>query len=161
MNEADRPLVIGVGNLHAGDDAAGRLVAQRLAAKNPGFDVFESFGAAADLVTAFEGRAHVLVVDACLSGAAIGSIHRFDAHTDKLPDYLNAVSSHGIGVAQGVELARALGMLPQTCEVIAIEGRNFATGAPVSARVTASIAACVSEIHNRFSPPSPRPPAPQ
>jgi len=154
-------LVIGVGNLMAGDDAAGRLAAQALAEQTRGFDVIESFGAAADLVTAFEGRSQVLLVDACHSGAPVGTIHRFNANTQKLPDFLSAISSHGIGVAEGVELARALGMLPQTCEVIAIEGKDFTIGSPLSAPVKAAINDCVAEISDRFSQQALPHPAPR
>ena len=160
MADTTFPLVIGVGNLHAGDDAAGRLVARNLARLGGAFDVVESFGTAADLVTDFEHRARVLIVDACRSGDSAGTVHRFDVHRETLPDYLNAVSSHGIGVAEGIALARALGMLPEKCEVIAIEGADFRTGARLSAAVATAIDTCVDEIFERLSP-SPRSPAHQ
>ena len=152
MADTTYPLVIGVGNLHAGDDAAGRLVAQKLARLGGAFDVVESFGAAADLVTDFEHRNRVLIVDTCKSEARVGTIHNFDVHRETLPDYLNAVSSHGIGVAEGIALARALGMLPEICEVIAIEGAEFRTGATLSRAVATAIDTCVAEIFGRLGP---------
>ncbi|GKY87310.1 hydrogenase maturation protease [Sinisalibacter aestuarii] len=133
-----KPLVIGVGNDFAGDDAAGRLVARALAGA-AGFDVAETHGAAADIVTLMEGRDRVLIVDACASGAAAGRLHRLDAGADDLPSWLRSVSSHGIGVAEAVALARVLGILPPRVEIWAIEGVAFCTGDAVSPQVQATI----------------------
>jgi hydrogenase maturation protease len=133
-----RPLLIGVGNDFARDDAAGRLVARGLAGA-VGFDVVESHGAAADLVTAFEGRGRVVLVDACRSGAAPGTLHRFDACHDALPGFLRSVSSHAIGLAEAVALARALEMLPASCTIIAIEGADFSQGTGVTPAVGAVV----------------------
>ncbi len=106
----------------------------------------ETHGAAADLVTLMEGRARVLIVDACRSGAAAGTIHRLDATAGALPGWLRSVSSHGIGVAEGVALARVLGGLPARVEVWAVEGLAFATGDPLSPAVTQAIEALAAEI---------------
>jgi hydrogenase maturation protease len=146
-----RPLLIGVGMPHAGDDAAGRLVAQRLAGREQPFDIAEAWGIAADLVMLFEGRERVLIVDACRSGAPPGTIHRIDATSGTLPGYLSSVSSHGIGVAEGIRLAEALARLPRHCEVWAIEGANFSLGAPITPAVRAAIDVCVREIPDLLS----------
>lgn len=140
-----KPLLIGVGNDFAGDDAAGRLVARALDGAET-FDVAECHGAAADLVTLMEGRPRVLIVDACRSGVAAGTVHRLDAGTGDLPGWLRSVSSHGIGVAEGVALARLLGSLPEKVEVWAIEGAGFAVGDPVSPAVEAAIAEVVAAL---------------
>ena len=44
-----------------------------------------------------------------------------------------------MGVADAIELARALGELPVRCVVYAVEGQSFETGAPLSARVEAAV----------------------
>lgn len=133
-----KPLLIGVGNDFAGDDAAGRLVARALASRD-GFDVAETHGAAADIVTLMEDRAQVVIVDACRSGAAAGTLYKLDAVAGALPGWLRSVSSHGIGVAEAVALARILGSLPPRVEVWAIEGAAFATGDPVSPEVARAV----------------------
>jgi hydrogenase maturation protease len=140
-----KPLVIGMGNDFAGDDAAGRLVVRGLRGAS-GFDRAECHGAAADLVTLMEGRQRVLIVDACRSGATPGTLHRLDAGTGDLPPWLRSISSHGIGLAEGVALARTLGVLPPRVEVWAIEGEDFATGAGVSPAVADCIAAVCAAI---------------
>jgi hydrogenase maturation protease len=140
-----KPLVIGVGNDFAGDDAAGRLVARALEGRLA-FDVAETHGAAADIVTLMEGRARVLIVDACRSGAAPGAVHRLDAGAGALPGWLRSVSSHGIGVAEAVALARVLGTLPGQVEIWAIEGAAFGTGDAVTGAVQAAVRDVAAEI---------------
>lgn len=145
-----KPLLIGVGNDFAGDDAAGRLVARALDGAD-GFDVAETHGAAADIVTLMEGRSRVLIVDACRSGAASGTLHRLDAVAGDLPGWLRSVSSHGIGVAEAVSLARILGSLPETVEVWAIEGSAFCTGDPVTDAVQAQVDSVVAALPAHLS----------
>ena len=140
-----KPLVIGVGNDFAGDDAAGRLVARALE-RAEGVDVLETHGAAADIVTMMEGRDRVVIVDACTSGAAPGTLHRLDAVAGDLPGWLRSVSSHGIGVAEAVALARLLGTLPPRVEVWAIEGTAFCVGDAVGAEVQRAIDRIVAEL---------------
>ena len=139
-----RPLLIGVGNLDAGDDAAGRLVARRLRGAGD-FDVVECTGIAADLLLGFEGRDRVLVVDACRTGAAPGSLHRLEAHRDPLPAGLSLTSSHGMGVAEAVRLAQALDLLPQQLTIWAIELADVTLGAPLHPAVAEAVELCVKE----------------
>lgn len=138
-----RPLLIGVGTAYAGDDAAGLAVAERT--RGP-FDVALASGVAADLVARMEGRDDVLIVDACRSGAAPGMVHRLEVGRDPLPGWLAGVSSHGMGVAEAVGLAKALGILPERCRIWAIEGANFALGADMHPAVEAAVARCVDEV---------------
>lgn len=141
MKERDgtvKPLLIGMGNDFAGDDAAGRRLVRALAGSRR-FDLAETHGAAADLVTLMEGRTRVVIVDACRSGAPPGTLYRIDGLADALPPWLRSVSSHGIGLAEGIALARALGQLPQAVEILAIEGADFAPGDGLSPAVEAAV----------------------
>jgi hydrogenase maturation protease len=135
-----RPLVIGAGNPDRGDDAAGPTLIRRLktSADLP-CDCAETSGEATAILALIEGRDRVIVVDACQSGGRPGTIHRFDAAAGPLPAILNTPSSHGLGVAAGLELARALGQLPPQVVVLAIEGACFDHGAPLSKEVEAAI----------------------
>jgi hydrogenase maturation protease len=63
----------------------------------------------------------------------------FDAASADLPLALSAFSTHGLGVAAALALARALGALPSRCTVIAVEGRALAPGSEMSSAVTAAI----------------------
>jgi hydrogenase maturation protease len=133
-------LVIGVGNTTRGDDGAGIELARRLRERRlPNVLVRESSGEMATLLESWSGHPRVVLVDAADSGAAPGTVQRFDAHASPLPSSLLRTSSHALGVAHAVEMARRLGRLPPVVVVYAIEGANFSFGAPLSAPVRAAV----------------------
>lgn len=139
--------MIGVGNPHAGDDVAGRLVAKILAgAPDADFDVVEASGEASGLIALFEGRDHVVLIDACRSGSPPGTLHRFAAHKKALPASLAAVSSHGFGANAAIELARVLGLLPGNVIVHGIEGACFDPGSPPSEAVRVAADALAEKL---------------
>lgn len=142
-----RAIVIGVGNPDRGDDAAGRWVARRLAPLLAGrVSVAEQDGEATMLVDALDGAAMAVVVDACASGAPAGTVTRFDVSEAPLPARASALSSHGLGLAEALELARVLGRLPSRCLVYSIEGHDFAPGAPLSPTVAAAVESVAAYI---------------
>ncbi len=137
-----RPLVVGVGNQVRGDDAAGLLAARRLGG-------IELEGDTSALVELLSGAESVIVVDAVRSGAAPGTVHRFEVGQAPLPGTLrSSSSSHALGVAEAIELARALGRLPAAVTVVGIEGERFDLGAGLSPRVGAAIDAVVASIED-------------
>ena len=133
-------LIIGIGHLDRGDDAAGRIVAERLRECAPAHvEVIQTDGEAAKLLDLMDGRDRVIIVDACLSGGAPGTIHRVDANAGPLPRPMFAMSSHAIGLVESIELARALGTLPGGCHVLAIEAECLDLGAGLSPPVAAAV----------------------
>jgi hydrogenase maturation protease len=74
-------------------------------------------------------------------------VHRIDLLEDALPPGLSLSSTHALGVAEAVGLARALGCLPGRLIAYAVEGENFAPGAGVSP----AVAAAVEEVATRVS----------
>lgn len=141
-------LIIGIGHLDRGDDAAGRIVASRLRERAPAHvEVIETDGEAAKLLDLMEGRDRVVIVDACLSGGMPGTIHRLDANAGPLPRPMFAMSSHAIGLVESIELARTLGTLPGYCHVLAIEAERFDLGVGLSPPVSAAVDAIVTELH--------------
>jgi len=137
-------LFVGIGNPMRGDDAAGLLVAARLRELSPpGLRVLELQGEPVDLIDAFSGAGTVVVADAVSSGAEPGFLHRFDAGAAPLPARSAGPSTHALGLPEAVELARALGRLPQRLIVLGIEGVRFDTGSeplPEVARAAAGVA---------------------
>jgi hydrogenase maturation protease len=147
MMTTNRPLIIGLGNLLAGDDAAGRVVAQKLAALGTiNFDIAESSGEMSQLLALMDDRDQVLLIDACHSGAPIGTLFEFNTVATPLPSELSHQSTHGFGLAEAIELARALGKLPRRCTVYSIEGRCFDQGAELSPAVSQTIEDLFLEI---------------
>lgn len=121
--------VIGVGNPYRGDDGAGIAVARRVAAAAPaGVTVVEATGEGAALMAAWETSASVVVVDAVRSGAAPGTVYRFDAARETLPARFFSYSTHAFSVAEAVELARVLGRLPSRLILYGVEGRRYEPG---------------------------------
>ena len=104
-------LVVGVGTPERGDDAAGRHVARRLAERpDPAFAALELGGEALELMDAWEGARGVVLVDAVVSGSTPGTVSRFDASAASLPADLACASTHDIGLAEAIELSRAMGL---------------------------------------------------
>ena len=98
-------------------------------------EVVEHEGEPIELVEMIGATPELWIVDAVCSGAQAGSLHRLDAAAGRLPATLFGVSTHRIGLADALELARALGRLPPSVVVHGIEGRNFEPGRTLSAPV--------------------------
>jgi hydrogenase maturation protease len=142
-----RRLVAGVGHPDRGDDAIGPMVARRLRARVPdGVEVLEVAGEATRLLELMAEADAAYLVDAAVSGAPAGTISRLDPIATPLPRNLLALSSHGLGLVEAVELARALGSLPRRLVIYAIEGAEFAPGAPL----TPAVAAAAVEVEARL-----------
>ena len=128
-----RRLIIGIGNPERGDDAVGWEVVRLLRGRLPaGVGLVHHAGEATAILTDLEGADAAFLVDAAASGAEPGRLRRFDVAGGALPSGLAELSSHGFGLAQAIELARALGSLPRRCIVYAIEGHRFEPGTPPS-----------------------------
>ncbi|MEQ9640567.1 MAG: hydrogenase maturation protease [Alphaproteobacteria bacterium] len=133
-------IVICIGNPDRGDDGLGPAVARQLRSRlAAGVEVIELDGEATALLAALDGAGSAYLVDACAGGAAPGTVHRFDAVDAALPEAMYDLSTHGLGLGAAIELARALGQLPPRCTVLAVEGRDFNIGAPLSPPVAAAV----------------------
>jgi hydrogenase maturation protease len=113
--------VVGVGSAH-GDDRAGWLVAEQLAAEPSGGVEVTSAGDPLRLVSLLDGCARLIVVDACRSGRPAGTVVRTTwAEVRRglagAPGADAGPSSHGLGVAEALGLAEALGRLPDPAAV--------------------------------------------
>ena len=129
-----------MGNPWRCDDAAGLQVARLLAGTlPPGVELLEREGEPTALIDAWEGATVLWLVDAVSSGAAPGTLHRLDASNDELPTELFRRSTHHVGVAEAVELARVLGRLPGRTVVFGIEGGSFEIGDQLTPAVAAAI----------------------
>jgi hydrogenase maturation protease len=135
-----RLLVVCVGNRDRGDDGAGPRVADLLRAPpSADLEVREMAGDGADLLLAWAGADQVIVVDAVVSGAPVGTIHVIDGTRQAVPP-APLHSTHGLGVAEAVALGRALGSLPRLLTVYGIEGADFTPGAAPSRAVCSAVA---------------------
>lgn len=131
--------VIGIGNRDRGDDAAGLEVARRLKQSDVA-EIVEMDGSIDELLDAFDGVEAAYIVDAAMFGDLEGTVLRLDAADGALPAKLEGYSTHGLGLAQGIELARVLKRLPRRCVVFAIQAVSFAQGDGLSPAVATAVA---------------------
>lgn len=138
--------VLGIGNRLRRDDGVGPWVVEALRGRLPDADLRVPGDNGFALLEALSGTDAALVVDAVQSDAAPGTVRRFDAAAGPLPQDALRCSTHALGVAEAVELARALGELPRRLTVYGIEGADFSTGEGLSPAVAAAAAALVEEL---------------
>jgi hydrogenase maturation protease len=138
--------VIGVGNAYRGDDGVGPAVAELVRARAPELEVRLCEQEASRLLDAWAGAGLALVVDAVSSGAAPGTVHRFEAADEPIPAAVFRGSTHAFGVAETVELGRALGRLPGRLVVYGVEGEVFAAREGLSPAVAAAVEPLVAEL---------------
>lgn len=148
MTPRRRVLVVGVGNPECGDDGAGPWLAALLADRLPdGAAVRIRTADMLALVDDCAGCDAMVCIDCAVSGAAPGTVHRIDlAAAAPLPPSPNTWSSHGFGLGEALGLARALGRLPTTVTVYAIEGCAFAPGDVMTPAVRQAASALAESI---------------
>jgi len=140
-------LIIGLGNEYRRDDAVGLVVARRLREAAPeSVRVLEESGEGAALIESWQDADTVILIDAVHSGAKPGTIHRLDAREQPIAKRFFRFSTHAFGVADAVELARALGRLPPRLIVYGIEGKSFEAGVGLSPEAEAAAQAVVERV---------------
>jgi hydrogenase maturation protease len=73
-------------------------------------------------------------------------VHRVEAADGPLPRDLGLASTHAFGIADTIELARALGKAPRRVALVGVEGRAFGMGDSLSAEVEAALGAAVDAV---------------
>jgi hydrogenase maturation protease len=150
-------LVIAVGNPFRRDDGIGLVVLDRLSAAHPDVAAVEETGEPAALVSRWSGRDCVVLVDAVSSGAAAGTIHRLDCSDGRwsgAPPSAKA-STHGLGVADAVELGSVLGRLPARLVLLGVETADVSAGVGLTDAVAAVVDDVVARVMSEVSPTVP------
>lgn len=142
MRRCDRHhlLVAAIGNPDRGDDGIGPTVARALKLLAPaGVRVHEYGGDVLGLIDDWTGCAAAILIDASDPAGAPGRIRRLDLLRSLLPADFAQNSTHAFGLAETVELARALKQLPPRLVAYLVEGERFDIGAPLSSPVAAAV----------------------
>ena len=150
MRELEKVVVIALGNRFRGDDGIGPLVADRLDGRLDGCTIVEGKDDAMALVSAWENAALAVVIDASVSGASPGTIRRLEAGAQPLSKEVARCSSHGLGLAEAVELGKALGRLPGRLVIFAVEAGMLDQGAAMSPQVTAAAEEVVRNVETEI-----------
>jgi hydrogenase maturation protease len=168
MTDPARSLVIGVGNRDRGDDAIGPVVAGIVAERWPNrVDTAVVEGDLSTLPLLWSADQPVVVVDAAvLDGEAgtstqPGTVIEFDGLACAWPVGGEGppLSTHGIGLATAVELARRLDRLPDSLTVLAVTVHDGSLDhqAPLSRPLEQALDAIVTRIGVILNLPEPVP----
>jgi hydrogenase maturation protease len=148
----DATLVVGVGNPLRGDDGVGPAVAALVRARaHPGVQVAEVHLDPIALLDLWAGRRRIVLVDAVCSGAPAGTLVAVDLRRYPLPRTATA-STHGFGLAQVVELGRALGRLPGELVFVGVEVGRLGAGTGLSEPVLAGVRAAAERVNDLVGP---------
>jgi hydrogenase maturation protease len=118
-----RTIIICIGNELIADDAVGFEIYNRLAGCSARLE-FCSVGGI-DMLPMLDGETDMIVVDAVQFGSLPGTVHVIP--WDSLPRSSSAISSHGLGVRETIEIGEILypGTMPERITLVGIEGRCF------------------------------------
>jgi hydrogenase maturation protease len=137
-------LIAVCGNLLAGDDGFGPLVAAELQSLDlPGVEILDLGMNPAALVCRLEGRSGLVLVDAAACDAEFppGQLIDLDFFDSRRPTLLHdaRLSSHSLSLAHELELARQLNILPPRVRLIAAPAASTGWGEPVRPAVQALV----------------------
>ena len=98
------------------------------------------------LLGLWDGLQTLVVVDAMRSGAPPGTLRRFEADDAPLPRELRLASTHAMGIAEALELGRALGRAPRRVAVLGLEGAAFGMGDEMTPAVAEAVDGLVDAV---------------
>ena len=140
-------LVIGIGNIDRGDDGVGIVAARELRERLGDCAVVrECRGEATELIEAWRGARDVILIDAISSADPPGTISRIDLKNGQLPPSAIGSSTHGLGLAQAVELARVLERLPGSLILYGVAAGQFQLGCGLSPAVNRAVVDIVERV---------------
>lgn len=116
-------IIICIGNELIADDAVGFEIYNRLAGCTARLEFCGVGGI--DMLPLLDGETDMIVVDAVQFGAEPGTIHVIP--WDSLPRSSSAVSAHGLGLRETIEIGTILypKEMPERITLVGIEGRCF------------------------------------
>lgn len=124
MPDTDKSaIVLCIGNELIADDAVGFEVYTRL--RDSGVRVEYCSVGGIDMLPLLQGENELIVVDAVQLGAPAGHLHVLP--WEELPANSTAISAHGLGLREAIEIGNILypGEMPERVTLIGIEGRCF------------------------------------
>ncbi|MGA2293825.1 MAG: hydrogenase maturation protease [Acidimicrobiales bacterium] len=151
--DAARVVVAGFGSEFRHDDGVGPLVAEQAVAQASLSHNVGPLSDPLDLLGVWNNADLVVVVDAVSSGAPTGSVQTLELDVEHVSQFdsdaqpvAGLASTHGIGLAGVLRLARALGQAPQRLVVVGIEGERFDIGQGLSEKVRAAVPEAVQRV---------------
>ena len=145
------PKVLALGSSHGDDRAAWRLI-ELLSCDPECADRCARLNSPWDTVSHLADGGPVIIVDACQSGAAGGTIRRWPA-LELPPDSGSRTSSHGGSLSEAFRLARSLGYDVSQVTVIGIEVETTEPGTSLSPAVQQAVESLACELRDDLRRP--------
>lgn len=154
-----RIIVLGLGNLIRSDDGVGIHAIHQLLRDSripESVELLDGGTLGLQLLPAIEDVTHLLAIDAINTGAAPGTIVRFDiSEIEPLP---GTPSVHQIGFSDLLAALRLLGKFPEQMILLGVQPEETGWGDKLSAAVQAAlpalIEAAVDELHEWLPQPA-------
>ncbi len=143
-------LLLGIGNRFRSDDGLGSYVVRQICERKiDGIVARELNGDFTNIINSLGDYQELIVVDACISAKPIGGYQILDYKEKGLPTEWAQYSTHGLGIAEGLQLASNLGVLPEKVTIYAIEAENFDPGHRPSPEVLEAANLVINEIEQQ------------
>ena len=144
-------LLLGIGHRFRSDDGLGPYVVQQINRKQiDGIVALELNGDFTNVIHNLGNYKELIVVDASMGGRPTGSYQVIDYCKEGLPTEWVQSSTHGLGIAEGLELAAAIDALPEKVTVYAVEAGNFDPGKQLSPEVLKAADKVILEIEKQL-----------
>ena len=132
-------VVLGLGNILLSDEGAGIKAIEELRRRydvSDSVDIIDGGTMGLELLPYFEGRSHVLIIDAVKTGKPPGTIVRID---DPPAYFSSKTSPHQIGLSDVMGTAALMGHLPEHIVLFGIEPKRLSTNLHLSRDVARHI----------------------
>ncbi len=143
--------IIGLGNRFRQDDAVGLLVVEQLQ-HLPGIMVLSLGDDPTSILDVCPQCETLILVDAVVTGAPPGTIHRWELHASPPREITARFSTHHLSPLDILQLARTFGPLPDRIVLFGIEVAQTGMGEDLSPPVKHAIPQVVQDIQALVAP---------
>jgi len=139
-------LVLGIGNLLLSDEGAGVKAVEELQNRydcSDAVEIVDGGTSGSELLSYFDDRSHILIIDAVKTGNQPGTIVRVD---DPPAFFQKKISPHQIGLTDVLGLAAITDNLPRNITLFGIEPKQLSTGLDLSPEVARNLSRLVDMV---------------
>ena len=145
MTAGPRVLILGIGNVLLGDEGVGVRVVSELQELNlpPGVECLDGGTGGFQLLGPMQDAGRVVLVDATVDGAPVGTVHRLRPRFSK--DYPRTLTAHDIGLKDLLDAFYLLGDSPD----VTLFAVSISIPEEVRVGLSESLARCVPGVVER------------
>jgi hydrogenase maturation protease len=142
-------LVLGLGNTLQGDDGLGVRVVEQLAKRKlpVGVEVRETGTPGIGLINEWQGWQKVMIIDATEMGEEPGTWKRFSPQDVRLISEDCRFSMHEPGIAEALQLAETMNLLPEEIIFYGVEPKQVGWGEKLSPAIQNTLPELVEKIY--------------